>query len=59
MGIRTGILWMCAATCLFVWQDSTARILVQTYPVTEIAFVRYFIRMPWSDYSSPRAIRGF
>jgi uncharacterized membrane protein len=45
MGIRTGILWMCAATCLFVWQDSTARILVQTYPVTEIAFVRYFIHI--------------
>ncbi len=36
---------MCAATCLFVWQDSTARILVQTYPVTEIAFVRYFIHI--------------
>src|SRR5262249_40199282 len=42
-GAGTGILWMLAATCLFVWQDSTARILVKTYPVPEVAFVRYFI----------------
>ncbi|MCI0465941.1 MAG: DMT family transporter [Beijerinckiaceae bacterium] len=41
----TGILWMLAATCLFVCQDSTARILVQTYPATEIAFVRYFVHI--------------
>jgi len=34
---------MLAATCLFAWQDSTARILVKTYPVMEVAFVRYFI----------------
>src|SRR5262245_4817340 len=45
MGIRTGIFWMLAATCLFVWQDSTARILVKIYPVTEVAFVRYFVHL--------------
>ncbi len=43
--VRTGVLWMLAATCLFVWQDSTARILVQTYPATEIAFVRYLVHL--------------
>ncbi|HMF07020.1 MAG TPA: DMT family transporter [Methylocella sp.] len=43
--VGSGILWMLAATCLFVWQDSTARILVKTYPVTEIAFVRYFVHI--------------
>src|ERR1700756_5915521 len=42
-GTGTGILWMLAATCLFVWQDSTARILVKIYPVTEVAFVRSFV----------------
>lgn len=36
---------MLAATCLFVCQDSIARILVQTYPVTEVAFVRYFVHL--------------
>lgn len=43
--IRTGILWMLAATCLFVCQDSTARILLQAYPVSEVAFARYFVHM--------------
>ncbi|MGQ0446279.1 MAG: DMT family transporter [Beijerinckiaceae bacterium] len=43
--IRTGILWMLAATCLFVCQDSTARILLETYPVTEIAFARFFVHL--------------
>jgi hypothetical protein len=43
--VRTGILWMLAATCLFVCQDSTARILFKTYPATEIAFARYFVHM--------------
>lgn len=43
--IRTGILWMLAATCLFVCQDSTARILLEAYPVTEVAFARYFVHM--------------
>ena len=43
--IRTGILWMLAATCLFVCQDSIARILLRTYPATEIAFARYVVHM--------------
>ncbi|MGH6855068.1 MAG: DMT family transporter [Aestuariivirga sp.] len=41
--IRTGILWMLATTCLFVCQDSTARILLKTYPTAEIAFARFFV----------------
>src|SRR5450631_4123540 len=43
--IRTGILWMVVATCLFVCQDSTSRILLRTYAATEIAFVRYLVHM--------------
>ncbi len=43
--IRAGILWMLVTTCLFVSQDSTARILLGSYPATEIAFVRYLIHM--------------
>jgi len=43
--IRTGILWMLFATCLFVCQDSTSRILLRSYPATEIAFVRYLVHM--------------
>lgn len=41
--ITAGILWMVVATGLFVCQDSTARILLQSYPVIEIAFARYFV----------------
>jgi drug/metabolite transporter (DMT)-like permease len=43
--ISTGIVWMLVATCLFVCQDSTARILLKTYPATEIAFARFFVHM--------------
>jgi len=43
--VRTGILWMLAATCLFVCQDSTSRILLRSYPATEIAFARYLVHM--------------
>ena len=43
--MRTGILWMLVATCLFVCQDSTARILLKAYPATEIAFARFFVHM--------------
>jgi drug/metabolite transporter (DMT)-like permease len=43
--VRTGILWMLVATCLFVCQDSTSRILLRTYAATEIAFVRYLVHM--------------
>jgi drug/metabolite transporter (DMT)-like permease len=43
--IRIGILWMLAATCLFVCQDSTARILLRAYPVIEIALARFFVHL--------------
>jgi drug/metabolite transporter (DMT)-like permease len=43
--IGTGILWMLVATCLFVCQDLTARILLKAYPATEIAFARFFVHM--------------
>jgi len=43
--VRTGILWMLVATCLFVCQDSTSRILLRSYPATEIAFARYLVHM--------------
>ncbi|MGH9827620.1 MAG: DMT family transporter, partial [Blastocatellia bacterium] len=36
---------MLIATCLFVCQDSTARILLKAYPATEIAFARFFVHM--------------
>jgi drug/metabolite transporter (DMT)-like permease len=36
---------MLAAPCLFVCQDSIARILLRTYPATEIAFARYVVHM--------------
>ncbi len=43
VSIRAGILWMLLSTLLFVCQDSIARILLASYPATEIAFVRYFV----------------
>lgn len=43
--IGTGILWMLVATCLFVCQDATSRILLRTYAATEIAFVRYIVHL--------------
>jgi drug/metabolite transporter (DMT)-like permease len=36
---------MLVATCLFVGQHSTARILLKAYPATEIAFARFFVHM--------------
>jgi drug/metabolite transporter (DMT)-like permease len=36
---------MLAATCLFVCQDSIARILLKAYPAMEIAFARFFVHM--------------
>ena len=43
--VRTGIVWMLVATCLFVCQDSTARVLLKAYPATEIAFARFFVHL--------------
>jgi drug/metabolite transporter (DMT)-like permease len=42
---RAGIPWMLGATFLFVCQDSTARILLDSYPATEIGFARYFVHL--------------
>ncbi len=36
-----GIAWMLVTTFLFVCQDSLARILLVSYPATELAFVRF------------------
>ncbi|MCL2453199.1 MAG: DMT family transporter [Alphaproteobacteria bacterium] len=43
--IGTGVLWMLGATFLFVCQDSIARLLLRSYPTTEIAFWRFFIHL--------------
>lgn len=43
--VRAGLAWMLVTTFLFVCQDSTARLLLTTYPATEIAWARYAIHM--------------
>ncbi len=43
--IPAGILWMMATTLLFVCQDSTARVLLASYPAAEVAFGRYFVHL--------------
>ncbi len=43
--LAAGIGWMLVTTLLFVCQDSTARILLASYPPTEIAFARFFIHL--------------
>jgi drug/metabolite transporter (DMT)-like permease len=43
--LRAGIAWMLVAAFLFVCQDALARLLLATYPATEVAFVRYAIHM--------------
>ncbi|VTZ52336.1 conserved membrane hypothetical protein [Methylocella tundrae] len=43
--ITAGVLWMLATTLLFVCQDSTSRILLASYPPTEVAFARYFVHI--------------
>lgn len=42
---RAGILWMVATTALFVSQDAVTRILVQSYPVAEVAWARFAVHM--------------
>ncbi|HTV34692.1 MAG TPA: DMT family transporter [Methylocella sp.] len=46
--IGPGILWMLFATCLFVCQDSIARLLLRSYPAIEIAFWRFFIHLAFA-----------
>jgi drug/metabolite transporter (DMT)-like permease len=43
--IRAGIAWMLVTTFLFVCQDALARLLLVSYPATELAFVRYALHM--------------
>jgi drug/metabolite transporter (DMT)-like permease len=40
-----GIAWMLVTTFLFVCQDSVARLLLVTYPATELAFVRFVVHL--------------
>lgn len=40
-----GIGWMLVTTFLFVCQDSLARLLLVSYPATELAFVRYAVHV--------------
>lgn len=40
-----GIAWMLVTTFLFVCQDSLARILLVSYPATELAFVRFSVHL--------------
>ncbi len=43
--VRRGILWMIAATMMFVNIDAIAKHLTQTYPVIEVAWARYFFHL--------------
>ncbi|HYG91100.1 MAG TPA: DMT family transporter [Azospirillum sp.] len=43
--MRAGIAWMVVATLLFVTQDAVTRVLVQTYPVVEVAWARFAVHM--------------
>jgi drug/metabolite transporter (DMT)-like permease len=43
--IGAGIVWMLVTTFLFVCQDALARLLLVSYPATELAFVRYGLHM--------------
>lgn len=42
-GSLAGIAWMMAATLVFVTQDATSRVLLQSYPVAEVAWARFTI----------------
>lgn len=42
---RAGIGWMVLTTLLFVSQDAVSRVLVQTYPVVEVAWSRFAVHM--------------
>jgi len=42
---RAGIAWMVATTFLFVSQDAITRILVQSYPVAEVAWARFAVHL--------------
>ena len=42
---RAGIAWMLLTTLLFVSQDATMRVLVQTYPFAEVAWARFAVHL--------------
>lgn len=42
---RAGIAWMVVTTLLFVTQDATMRVLVQSYPVVEVAWARFAVHL--------------
>lgn len=42
---RIGILWMVLTTLLFVSQDACTRVLLQSYPLMEVAWGRYAVHM--------------
>ncbi|WP_051955621.1 DMT family transporter [Beijerinckia mobilis] len=41
----SGIFWMSLTTLLFVGQDSTARVLMHSYPLIEVTWARYFVHV--------------
>jgi drug/metabolite transporter (DMT)-like permease len=42
---RAGIAWMVLTTLLFVSQDAVTRVLVQSYPVFEVAWARFAVHL--------------
>lgn len=44
-GPVAGIVWMLAATLVFVTQDATSRVLLHSYPIVEVAWARFTIHM--------------
>ena len=42
---RAGIAWMVLTTLLFVTQDAILRVLVQRYPVVEVAWARFAVHL--------------
>ncbi|WP_245593546.1 DMT family transporter [Azospirillum halopraeferens] len=55
---RAGIAWMVATTFLFVSQDAITRMLVQSYPVPEVAWARFSVHLALAavlvGWQSPR-----
>lgn len=42
---RAGIAWMILTTLLFISQDATLRVLVQSYPIAEVAWARFAVHL--------------
>ncbi len=58
--VRRGILWMLAATVFFVSIDTTAKYLLQRYPVAEVVWGRYLFHalsgMAWAGRRLPTVV---